>query len=134
MMAGRWRRSASGGRAAITTAPDVGHFPDIGQAITWLATTSYDRSARIWDMATGRHRATLTGHTGSVTGVAIAPDGTWLATASRDQTVRIWESSTGGSSAVMRVDRPLTGCAWDPSGQALAAAGNVGLYMFMFSS
>ena len=32
------------------------------------------------------HRATLTGHTGAVDAVAIAPDGTWLATAGDDGT------------------------------------------------
>jgi WD40 repeat protein len=40
------------------------------------------------------HR-TLTGHTGSVAAVAVAPDGTWLATGSWDKTVRIWDPVTG---------------------------------------
>ena len=40
-----------------------------------------DGTVRIWDPATGQQRATLTGHTGPVTAVAIAPDGTWLASA-----------------------------------------------------
>ena len=34
--------------------------------------------------------STLAGHTGPVTGVAIAPDGSWLAIASQDTTARIW--------------------------------------------
>ncbi|HYV76621.1 MAG TPA: hypothetical protein VE979_00685, partial [Streptosporangiaceae bacterium] len=56
---------------------------------TWLATVSWDGTARIW-AADGKPRATLTGHKSPVTGVAIAPDGTWLATTSGDQTARIW--------------------------------------------
>jgi WD40 repeat protein len=44
---------------------------------------------RLWT-ADGTPRATLTGHTGLVRAVAIAPDGTWLATGSNDGTVRIW--------------------------------------------
>jgi WD domain, G-beta repeat len=56
---------------------------------TWLATVSWDGTARIW-AADGKPRATLTGHKSPVTGVAIAPDGTWLATSSGDQTARIW--------------------------------------------
>ena len=40
-------------------------------------------------------RRTLTGHTGIVEAVAIAPDGSWLATAGWDDTVRIWDPVTG---------------------------------------
>ena len=56
---------------------------------TWLATVSWDGTARTW-AADGTHRATLTGHAGSVDAVAIAPDGTWLATGGDDQTARVW--------------------------------------------
>ena len=56
---------------------------------SWLATTSYDQTARIWS-ADGTPRATLTGHKDAVHDVAIAPDGSWLATVSSDKTARIW--------------------------------------------
>ena len=108
----------------------VGFAPDG----TWLATASSDETTRIWDTATGRHRATLAGHTSRVTAVAIAPDGTWLATGSRDKTARIWDTATGAISAVMRVDRRLSDCAWSPSGHLLAAVGDAGLYLFAFNS
>jgi WD40 repeat protein len=99
---------------------------------TWLASASRDRSVRTWDAATGQQRALLTGHTDAVTAVAIAPDGTCLASASKDGSVRIWDPGTGRISAVMRVDRPLADCTWNPSGQSLAAAGDAGLYYFTF--
>jgi WD40 repeat protein len=57
---------------------------------TLLATASEDKTARLWDTATGRQVSTLTGHTGSVRAVAFSPDGTLLATASNDSTARIW--------------------------------------------
>jgi CHAT domain/WD domain, G-beta repeat len=56
-----------------------------------LATASGDRTARLWDPATGEHRRTLTGHTGWVRGVAFSPYGRLLATASGDQTARVWD-------------------------------------------
>ena len=56
---------------------------------------------RIWDAATGQQRAVLTGHTGAVNAVAIAPDGTWLATGGDDGTVRIWDAATGQQRAVL---------------------------------
>ena len=62
---------------------------------SWLATGSGDGTVRIWDAATGRERAALTGHAGPVRAVAVAPDGSWLATGGDDGTVRIWDVATG---------------------------------------
>jgi WD40 repeat protein len=59
-----------------------------------LATTSLDKTARIWDATTGALLRTLTGHTNYVVGVAYAPDGKTLATTSFDKTVRIWDVAT----------------------------------------
>ena len=70
---------------------------------TLLATASYDRTARIWDL-TGTApatRATLEGHTDWVRGVAFSPDGTLLATASDDGTARIWDAERGVMVAVL---------------------------------
>jgi eukaryotic-like serine/threonine-protein kinase len=60
-----------------------------------LATTSADRTVRLWNLS-NRERphqlgAPLTGHTSTVVGVAFAPDGHTLATTSVDRTVRLWD-------------------------------------------
>ena len=60
-----------------------------------LATASFDKTARLWDPATGEHLRTLTGHDGEVLGVAFSPDGRLLATASSDNTARLWDPATG---------------------------------------
>ena len=99
---------------------------------TWLATASHDRTARIWDAATGQCRATLTGHTGWLTAVAISSDGTWIATASYDGTLRIWDPANGAIAAVMRVDGKVYECKGSPDGYSLAAAGERGVYHFTF--
>jgi WD40 repeat protein len=75
-------------------------------------------------------QATLTGHTGAVTAIAIAPDSSWLASGSQDKTLRIWNAASCVISAVMRADRPFESCAWSPSGQALVTGGDAGLYVF----
>jgi eukaryotic-like serine/threonine-protein kinase len=57
---------------------------------TLLATSSWDGTARLWDVTTGQTICTLTGHTEDVQAVAFSPDGTLLATTSRDKTARLW--------------------------------------------
>src|SRR5262249_35458716 len=52
-----------------------------------LATASWDKTVRLWDVITGQERATLRGHAGVVDAVAFAPDGKTLASASWDRTV-----------------------------------------------
>ena len=56
---------------------------------------SWDKSVRLWDLATGRTLRTLNGHTSAVHGVAVSPDGRTAATAGWDKTVRLWEVETG---------------------------------------
>jgi hypothetical protein len=57
-------------RAAVAIAPTAAGWPP----------AAVDGTVRIWDPVTGTQRHTLTGHTGIVRAVAIAPDGSWLAT------------------------------------------------------
>lgn len=54
-----------------------------------------DRTIRLWDVATGKHKMTLTSHTGWITTLAFSPDGTLLASASTDGSVRLWDTVTG---------------------------------------
>ena len=55
-----------------------------------LATAGNDRTARLWDAASGRRLAVLRGHTAQVAAVAFSPDGRRLATAGNDGTARLW--------------------------------------------
>jgi RNA polymerase sigma factor (sigma-70 family) len=46
---------------------------------------------RLWDLATGRRTARLTGHRGDVRALVFSPDGTRLASGSEDTTALVWE-------------------------------------------
>jgi WD40 repeat protein len=62
-----------------------------------LVTASDDKTARVWDTATGVQRLVLSGHTGWVWQGSFSPDGNSIVTASRDMTARIWDARSGAS-------------------------------------
>jgi serine/threonine protein kinase len=60
-----------------------------------LITASQDKTARVWDVATGRQLLALTGHSDAVRGLAALPDNRRAVTAGWDGTVRMWDLNTG---------------------------------------
>ncbi|XP_063171041.1 coronin-7-like isoform X1 [Candoia aspera] len=56
-----------------------------------LASSSYDKSVRIWDVRTGRQELGLHGHMDQIFSLAWSPDGRCLATVSKDGKVRVYE-------------------------------------------
>ena len=67
-----------------------------------IVTTSSDKTARIWDVATAKEIAVLRGHEGSVSSATFSPDGSRVVTASWDKTARIWDAASGKGMAAMR--------------------------------
>lgn len=62
-----------------------------------LASTSFDKTAKLWDAGTGTALHTLEGHSHSVNAVAFSPDGKVLASTSVDRMVKPWDASTGAA-------------------------------------
>ena len=61
-----------------------------------LVTGSWDRSAKIWDIATGKAVRKLDGlHQGYINSVEFSPDGQTILTASDDGIARLWDVATG---------------------------------------
>ncbi|MGW2860472.1 nSTAND1 domain-containing NTPase [Streptomyces sp. NPDC001205] len=96
-----------------------------------LATASYDRTVRLWDVADpARPRQLgnpLTGHTSWVSSAVFSPDGTTLASASDDGTIRLWDVRDPGRPRPL--GPPLSGhdgtiylLAFSPDGHTLASA------------
>ncbi|MFF1693334.1 hypothetical protein ACFVXC_06875 [Streptomyces sp. NPDC058257] len=81
-----------------------------------LATASYDRTVRLWNVSDPSRPKPLgkplTGHTSWVSSAVFSPDGDTLATGSDDGTVRLWDVRDPGH------PRPL-GSPMDPHGGAI---------------
>ncbi|CAA0842589.1 Protein pleiotropic regulatory locus 1 [Striga hermonthica] len=57
----------------------------------WFCTGSADRTIKIWDLASGRLKLTLTGHIDQVRGLAISSKHTYMFSAGDDKLVKCWD-------------------------------------------
>jgi WD40 repeat protein len=67
---------------------------------------------RLWDIKTGKERATLRGHRDLVSDVAFSPDGRHLVTGSYDRTVRVWNLASGEGQVLSGHVGPVWTVAW----------------------
>ena len=90
-----------------------------------VASSSGDFSAcQIWEVDEGKFGPSLRSHFGEIASLHWHPTEPRLATAGRDGKVRIWNAITGDELLVLDAhDEYLSGIAWSPDGQGLAAWG-----------
>ena len=94
-----------------------------GRHLDRLRQQRTDRTLKVWDVATGAERATLTGHTGRVNACAVSPDGTWIVSASGDETLKIWDAATGAERATLTGHTgTVHACAVSPDGTWIVSA------------
>jgi pleiotropic regulator 1 len=57
----------------------------------WFATGSADRTIKIWDLASGTLKLSLTGHISSVRGLAVSERQPYLFSGGEDKQVKCWD-------------------------------------------
>ena len=88
-----------------------------------LATASWDKTAKIWDVATGQAIHTLDGHSNAIMWVVFSDDGRRLATASWDKTAKVWDAASGKEQFTLRGhEHRVLSVAFRPGGKCLATA------------
>ena len=87
-----------------------------------VVTASVDKTARVWDAATGDAIAVLSGHDGPVRSAAFSPDGARVVTASVDKTARVWDVSGIPKGNLFQI-----ACAWLPNHDLTGVAKDYGL-------
>ncbi|HET8841642.1 MAG TPA: hypothetical protein VFN35_09255 [Ktedonobacteraceae bacterium] len=60
-----------------------------------IASVSWNRTARVWDVTTGHHPLTWTAHQQMICAVSRAPAGSLIASARKDKISQIWDARSG---------------------------------------
>ena len=70
-----------------------------------ILTGSYDRTAQVWDKATGKPIGPAVHHENQVWFVAISPDGHSVLSGGQENTAHLWNISTSVDAPIQEVDR-----------------------------
>ena len=84
----------------------------------------------VWDLATDKVRATLSGHERHVTSVCFSPDGQWLVSGSLDGTVLVWNVATAQQVLALSVAEQIWQAVFSPDGKLLATGTGDGTVSF----
>lgn len=89
----------------------------------FIVSASSDRSLRVWDVATGRERLILSGHSDAVNSCAVSPECDFIVSASNDKTLKIWDVITGKERLTLHGhEAGVHACTVSPRGNAIVSA------------
>ena len=99
---------------AVTVSPDS----------NLVATGSRDKSAKLWELSTGREIRSFLGHEGTVNCIDFSPDGKLMITSSADKTAKLWDVATGEEVfSTPEAFKMLTAAAFGPTGEYFIVGG-----------
>ncbi|WP_395140742.1 AAA-like domain-containing protein, partial [Armatimonas sp.] len=121
---GYWNRLCNQNRLTLK-----GHTGPVNSAVyspdgKYVVTGGMDKTAKVWDAATGKELLSLHGHSDRVYGVAFSPKGERIATASVDGTAKVWDSRTGRELFTLKGHTgPVYCVTFSPDGKRLVTGG-----------
>ena len=100
-----------------------------------IASSSSDRTVRVWNAATGNEILTFRGHAERAYCVAFSPDGQRIASADRSGTVELWDPATG-QVFLTKQSQPsgLLNVAFSPDGHRIIAAGELWTFLKLWDA
>ncbi len=87
----------------------------------YVVTASWDKTARLWDMA-GNREQEFKGHTDSVNTAVFSPGGKNIVTASKDETARLWDLEGNQIRAFEGHTGPVKSAMFSPDGKYIITA------------
>jgi len=90
----------------------------------YLASASFDKTVRVWNVIQLKEEYVHTGHSDFVYAVAFSPDGKYLVSASKDRTVKMVEALTGKSAFTFSgMNEDVLAVAFSPDGKQVVSSG-----------
>ena len=92
-----------------------------------IATSSYDKTVRLWDIDSGNKIHTYKGHSNNVSDVVFSPDGRFVVSTSSDNEARLWNVPQDNSRNVIHPNMGnLSMVTYSPNGKFIAAVSVMG--------
>jgi WD40 repeat protein len=90
-----------------------------------IASSSDDKTIKLWDAVTGKLLHTLKGHQGGVLNFSYSPDGKMIASGSVDKTIKLWDAATGKLLHTLEGHQSLVWrLSYSPDSKTIASGGN----------
>ena len=87
-----------------------------------IVTSSFDKTARVWNVEDGSEIAILKGHQAVLETATFSPDGSRVITAARDGTARIWDAGSGEQIFVLHQPGDVHTAMFSPDGTRVLTA------------
>ena len=72
--------------------PSTNYYQVISSDGAYALSSSWDKTLRLWELATGNTTRTFVGHTNDVLSVSFSADNRQIVSGSRDRTIKLWNT------------------------------------------